>query len=365
MPHHHERKEKVCLNCNAALQGRFCHVCGQENLEPKESFWHLVRHFMEDITHFDGKFFTTLQYLLFRPAFLSKEYLKGRRMSYLHPVRLYVFTSFVFFLLFFSLSKVEESLDETASKLDKKETPAQMQETKATLEQVLGTIKDSLQKAKVNEKIRALDQRIAAGIKDSAEDVVDTNPGKVNVSLEKTEYTSLQQYDSAQQKLPEAKRDGWFNRKIKQRTIELNVKYKNHKSDFFRKMGEVFLHKLPQMLFVSLPFFAWMLCLLYFRRKELYFADHGIFTIHLYTATFIFFLIYFLMDHFLPGGVVTRWVKGGILLAFTFYNYKAFRNFYGQGRVKTILKLILLNFLAFFLMLFLIIGLFTFSAFTI
>jgi len=365
VPHHHERKEKVCLNCNAALQGRFCHVCGQENLEPKESFWHLVRHFMEDITHFDGKFFTTLKYLLFRPAFLSKEYLKGRRMSYLHPVRLYVFTSFIFFLLFFSLSKVEDSLDETASNLDKKATPAQLQEEKATLAEVISDIKDSTQKARVDEKMKVLDQKIAAAIKDSAEGIDEADSGKVNVSLNKTEYTSLQQYDSAQHKLPEAKRDGWVKRKIKQRTIELNVKYKNHKADFFRKMGEVFLHKIPQMLFVSLPLFAWMLCLLYYRRKELYFADHGIFTIHLYTATFIFFLVYFLMDHFLPGGSVTRWLKGGILLAFAFYNYKAFRNFYGQGRVKTVLKLILLNFLAFFIMLFLTILLFTFSAFTI
>ncbi|MBP0577674.1 DUF3667 domain-containing protein, partial [Campylobacter jejuni] len=75
---------------------------GQENIEPKESFWHLTTHFIYDITHFDGKFFSTLKYLLFRPGFLSKEYLKGRRAGYLHPVKMYVFTSALFFLIFFS-----------------------------------------------------------------------------------------------------------------------------------------------------------------------------------------------------------------------------------------------------------------------
>ncbi|WP_354667709.1 DUF3667 domain-containing protein, partial [Campylobacter jejuni] len=71
-------------------------------MEPKESFWHLTTHFIYDITHFDGKFFSTLKYLLFRPGFLSKEYLKGRRAGYLHPVKMYVFTSALFFLIFFS-----------------------------------------------------------------------------------------------------------------------------------------------------------------------------------------------------------------------------------------------------------------------
>src|SRR6516165_6989863 len=59
LSHSKERKEKVCLNCKAALYGRYCHVCGQENIEPKQPAWHLVTHFFSDITHFDGKFFTT------------------------------------------------------------------------------------------------------------------------------------------------------------------------------------------------------------------------------------------------------------------------------------------------------------------
>ena len=38
MSHQKERVEKNCLNCNAEVQGRFCQVCGQENIETKESF---------------------------------------------------------------------------------------------------------------------------------------------------------------------------------------------------------------------------------------------------------------------------------------------------------------------------------------
>src|SRR6185503_21178833 len=96
------RKEANCLNCGATVQGRYCHVCGQENVEPKETFWHMFTHFFYDITHFDSKFFETVKDLAFKPGFLSKQYMLGRRASYLHPVKMYVFTSAIFFLLFFS-----------------------------------------------------------------------------------------------------------------------------------------------------------------------------------------------------------------------------------------------------------------------
>ncbi|HQS55851.1 MAG: hypothetical protein B7Y15_10780, partial [Bacteroidetes bacterium 24-39-8] len=111
MSHQKERQEKNCLNCYSEVHGRFCQVCGQENIETKESFWSLATHFVYDVTHFDGKFFSTLKYLLFRPGFLSQEYLRGRRTAYLHPIRMYVFTSAIFFLILFSFyQKASESI---------------------------------------------------------------------------------------------------------------------------------------------------------------------------------------------------------------------------------------------------------------
>ena len=102
MSHFKERKSKSCLNCNAEVYDRFCGVCGQENIEPQESVFHLFKHFFEDITHFDGKFFTSVKYLLTKPGHLTREYEAGRRLSYLNPVRFYIFTSFLFFLIMFT-----------------------------------------------------------------------------------------------------------------------------------------------------------------------------------------------------------------------------------------------------------------------
>ena len=124
MSHLKERKEKNCLNCQTTVIGRYCHQCGQENLEPKETVWHLVQHFFNDITHFDGKFFATVKLLLRKPGFLSAEYIAGRRMSYLNPIRMYVFTSAFFFIILFSLKKPEDMV-----KSDSDRSLAQLEKT--------------------------------------------------------------------------------------------------------------------------------------------------------------------------------------------------------------------------------------------
>src|SRR6202000_1478750 len=95
----HYRKENDCLNCGATLQGHYCHVCGQENLQIKESFGHMMNHAISDYFHFDHQFFHTLKPLLFQPGKLTNEYMAGRRAQYLHPVKMYIFISLIYFIL--------------------------------------------------------------------------------------------------------------------------------------------------------------------------------------------------------------------------------------------------------------------------
>lgn len=87
------RNENDCLNCSATVAGRYCSQCGQENRDPRESFGELPYHFFSDFTHFDSKFFTTIKDLVLYPGFLTKEYIAGKRMHYLNPIRMYIFIS--------------------------------------------------------------------------------------------------------------------------------------------------------------------------------------------------------------------------------------------------------------------------------
>ena len=99
-------------------------------------------------------------------------------------------------------------------------------------------------------------------------------------------YKNQAEYDSFQKTLPAARRDGWFKRRLTKKQIEINKKYSENLDEIGKKLVESILHRLPYMLFVSLPLFALILKLLYIRRKQFYYADHGIFTIHLYIFSF-------------------------------------------------------------------------------
>src|SRR5690606_29216275 len=103
MSHHKLRKEKNCLNCGATVEERFCPKCGQENAINRPSFHYLFTHFFEDLFHYDSGFWKTVKNLLFRPGIIIKEYLSGKRKSFVPPVKLYIFISFAAFFIPFIL----------------------------------------------------------------------------------------------------------------------------------------------------------------------------------------------------------------------------------------------------------------------
>jgi len=96
MSHKKYRKETNCLNCGAAVTGKFCSECGQENLDTHENFFHIAGHFLSDYFHFDSKFFRSLIPLFTKPGFLTKEYWQGKRVHYIHPLRLFFFVTILF-----------------------------------------------------------------------------------------------------------------------------------------------------------------------------------------------------------------------------------------------------------------------------
>lgn len=321
MSHLKERSDKDCLNCNARVYGRYCHVCGQENTETEETAWHLITHFFNDITHFDGKFFSSLKLLFFKPGFLSNEYRMGRRASYLNPVRMYIFTSFVFFLVFFSQFQVDEKQFEfkvgkqTMSAINKMDSTDFIEFTKAL----------NNDKPMTREVFR---------------EYVDSLRSNGGIVLGGT-YKSRAAYDSA---IETGKvKDGWFRKNLAYKGFELNEKYKNSDGKLFANLFSILMHNFPTLLFVSLPLFAWFLKLIYYGKKDYLFVSHGIYAIHLYIVYFIVLLaiifLSFLSDKF-------HWSFKEILMFVFFmlllmYEYKAMRNFYMQGRLKTIMKFVL------------------------
>lgn len=333
MSHLDERKEKNCLNCGTVVHGRYCHVCGQQNLEPKESFWHLVSHFFADITHFDGKFFTTVKDLLFKPGFLSKEYLKGRRMSYLDPIRMYVFTSAVFFLIFFSFIYSDHGTNITSTVNGK------------TLSQI--AVMDSAEFAVFTSNINKEDEKAAQPMtRAEFQSYLDSSVFGHGLHFTKTHYRSKAHYDSVL--ASGEKKHNWIERQLIYKEIAINEKYKNDTRQIFDAFKNTLIHSLPQMLFVSLPLLALILKLIYIRRrKQFYYVSHSIFSLHLYIFLFLAMLILFGLNRindFLHWGFLGTLI-GFLIFGLFVYEYLAMKNFYQQGWWKTFFKFIIINLL--------------------
>jgi hypothetical protein len=353
-----ERKEKDCLNCGTIVQGHYCHHCGQENVVPKETFWHMVTHFFYDITHFDSNFFHTVHHLILKPGFLSKEYMAGRRANYLHPIKMYVFSSAIFFLLFFSFFNETGVININAAKpvdaggraeyIKRLETRLKKDTGNLKLKAAIAIAKDTTQPISVNDFLKEEGEN--AGI-----------------TFMNKSYKSMEEYDSIEKTLPRDKRDGWVMRRLVKKQTDLNKKYHENPNEAAKKLAESVLHRLPYMLFVSLPLFALILKLVYFRRNQFYFADHGVFTIHLYVFSFILLLAVFALGKLenATGWGFINFIVGILFVALFFYLYKAMRKFYGQRRGKTFLKFILVSILSLVMMLILFVLFMFFSAVTL
>lgn len=300
MSHLQERKQKNCLNCGTQVAGRYCQQCGQENVEVKESFWHLIMHFIEDITHFDGKLWKTLKLLLFKPAKLTQYYMDGKRASYIHPIRMYLFISAVFFFFLFSNKEAISSKDKLK-------------------EQPLATTASS-----------------------------NPNKGlKTNLGEDSVQYKTIAAYDSAQHKLSAAKRNNWLESIIIKKSIELNVKYEEDAFKIGQALFEQFQHYFSRMLYISLPLFSLCLWVLYRRNKHHYFVDHLIFSIHIYCAFFIFLFALYLWNSATLYFLHTSFAIADVSVTFLlfYYLYKSLKNHFNQSRFKTIAKFVALNLL--------------------
>ena len=86
-----------CHNCGADAQGNYCPNCGQETQIALPSAFAFLRDAAGRYISFDGRMWRSLVALLFRPGFLTREYLSGRRRRYVRPARLFVALSIVFF----------------------------------------------------------------------------------------------------------------------------------------------------------------------------------------------------------------------------------------------------------------------------
>ncbi len=307
-----KQHNEFCLNCGTKLLDSFCQHCGQKDIAKRQTLDELLTNFISSFWSYEGKFFKTIKFLIIKPGFLATEYNAGKRESYYHPARMYVFISFVFFLLLSVLPN------------------------------------DDLKKSMV--KADFSDEEKKEAVKDSIKSMVDSikTVSKKNKNSDFTiigDHKTSASYDSAQAALAPEKRDGWLMKNLTLRSIEINEKYKGNGEEFVNDFRDAFFDNFSKVLFWLLPFFALLLKLLYVRRDYFY-SEHLVFSIYYYNFFYFAGSLQVLVNA-LP---VWEWVSPLVGYWIVLYLLFAMKRMYKQGWGKTILKYILFLFSFFILM---------------
>ncbi|MDB5126086.1 DUF3667 domain-containing protein [Mucilaginibacter sp.] len=341
----HYRKENDCLNCGTLLEGKFCHNCGQENLEMKESFGHMLNHAVSDYFHFDYQFFHTLRPLFLKPGHLTNEYLLGRRAQYLHPVKMYIFISLVFFVFVFQGNKSEnkkvknnrqsaqKGIDNAKNAIDKgiyANTNLTAQQKKVLSEKIKAFVPDTLAK-EINADMKKDSSKLKVRQTDDEDGFTIYGDDKLD------KFKTHEEYVANQAKLPADKRDNWLEAYIAKKNYDWKSQGKNGKEVLIEGLK----HNAPKMMFLLLPLFAVILKLAFWKNHK-YYVEHIIYTIHLHCYLFLFLTLIMLLNLILPESWDTfiDWVKFFAIITIIWYIYRSLRVVYNRSRWRTVSKMV-------------------------
>lgn len=111
----------ACRNCGETLLGPYCSSCGQEDVDLHRPLQQLAQDAVGDLLNLDTRLLRTLGPLFFRPGFLIREYLAGRRARYVPPLKTFLLASVLFFGLVALLPRTQVTVSQPGEA--SKETP--------------------------------------------------------------------------------------------------------------------------------------------------------------------------------------------------------------------------------------------------
>lgn len=318
-----------CMNCNAVLLGNFCVVCGQPNHNYAAPLWADIQDFFGNHFGFDTKFFRSVLPLLFRPGFLSREYSAGRRVRYINPLRLYLFSSILFFLVAWSAApKNFFHFNDQASKPARISQPA-----KALTSAEQREIRDNpyLSAQQKQALLNAATDREAQAGNTSA--AAQPHAGPTSNSTNSEPNISFTSTD---------------NRDNNIKGTVLGRHFSMPKSEFETRMIQAMESNLPKLMFVFLPLVALLLKIFYLRSGR-YYMEHLIFALHNHAFIFVTLLVMVLAN--LLGREVA-WVTApahyfNVILGWyiVIYVFLAMLFYYRQSFLKTLMKYLLIGFI--------------------
>ncbi len=305
----------ICLNCSAVLRGDYCADCGQQNTTVIRFFPTILLEAFEGLFAFNSKTYRSLGFLLTRPAFLTKEFLAGRRVRYLAPMRLFI----VFLLAFLFTISVQIFLNTLV--IDMGQESGQL---------------EAPDREQLETEFTAAIDELANELGVDNEERTDTLTPDTNLS----EFQAGVSRVLANVQVPflSEQNNRRFVTLLQERASDNIEAISEDPGDFFNGL----LENIPALLLLMMPVLA-LLQKLFYLGSGKYYVEHLILTIHNHSFLLMCFILAFLLDLIIRTefGVlpaIAGFLRSLLNLWAVAYLYLSLRLFFGQGYFVTAVK---------------------------
>lgn len=367
---------EFCLNCKEPLQGKFCHNCGQKDSDFRRPYWTFLEDFTENVISRDSRLWRTLGYILFMPGAMTREFIGGRRIRFLPPIRLFLVSIILFFLtisiLNVAIIKLEgnpitydERMEDLQTRLVKDEADLadtdpedkfdyddavrdleRSQERVADLEawreeQMAREDQDQVRRTEDGALIYDYDVKPRMFSKITAEDqAVPQDVLEKNIQLDiGNDDDEPAADDGFEHKLTiESTPEDEFENFLDDLAPKIQRGLKNWAEDP-RRLNNALNNWVPIIMGIFVPLAALFLRFFYWKREH-YIYNHLVFSLHFHTYIF-FVLTFFVLAQALIGSSVSTWAFAG---AVPLYFFVALKVATGQGWFRTFFKFLVIFF---------------------
>ena len=336
---------QACPNCGHARGDRFCPRCGQNDRDYARSLWRLVADLIKETFEVDGRLPRTLRPMFLRPGQLAVEFSRNRRASYISPIRLYLFASILFFFVFAITAAVQP--DEVLEKQQKADGFA-AETQKEAQEECAGLDVGKFRRALAPHQRRMMDEIWTREGLDWSPSALKFVLCKIHACTTDRGHPPAQSAASGAAPTASATATNAVPERPDDDAVEVGAI-----SRFFVGAAVVVLHdvraavnqlldKLPLAMFVTLPAYA-LLLKVFFYRSGRYYTEHLVFAMHLHTFSFLVYTVPALVRQALDGGGLALLLRNAALLWVAAYCYLALRRYYRDGRFLTAIKWLVLG----------------------
>jgi len=326
-----------CENCGAELTGPHCAQCGQAAIDYRRSFRHVIVDVLDSFLNWDSKFFATLGLLIVKPWQLTNEFLAGKRVRYLHPLRLYLLASILFF---FAINYSARGIRLQPGKI--------AEEHRAQVADAINKSRDEIEKELDKEKLSPVDRKKAEDALNSLSKPSPSATATATAIPSPAAEPGLSPAEQGKRTYGAVNERPFlvFDEDTKSSTpFEkwLEARAKEKMGEHGTKMGlfiTTLFSNLPYMMFACIPLFALVLKTLYIRRR-IFYIDHLVYALHIhtffYTAIMLIVLATVGLNRIMPASLA-GWIVALLWILFAVQIFLSIRYVYRQGWFRSTLK---------------------------